>query len=233
MSHHSTKENPDKKASAKGIRKSVLKGTTTVLVIASLLTGIAFPGQEDINEEQAAASYRPAPVVMDVSELINAPVDDDADDEDEQKKQNIGFIARFRQILQSMPAPVKIIVITPLWAIGTALMTLISFLWNILFASPLGAFIASLAVGFAVLFGLFTATAKVFFPDIPIRKLLSKQTLLILGSAALVLSCFDAAAPLYWHQYPLAAALLKLILGGTVVGVLCMKTRKLLSKFPV
>jgi hypothetical protein len=171
---------------------------------------------------------------MDVDEFVNAPVDDDDDgDADEQKGVKTSAVARFRQAVMQLPQSVRILIITPLWVLGTAIMTVISFLWNTLFASPLAAFIASFAFGFAILTGLFAATAKMLFPDLPLRKILSGKNVLILGCLALVLSGIDAVAPVYWHQYPLVAALVKLVLGGTVIGILAKRTGKLLDKLNI
>lgn len=226
----------DKKADAylegkydpkKAARKNVLRGATTLLVAVSLLTGMAFTDPADIAEDKDAASYRSAPIVMDVDEFANTTIDDDAEDEDEDKSSKMGIVARFRQAVLSLNAPLRILIITPLWAIGTALMTVISFLWNIIFATPLGAFIASLAMGMLVLLGLFTATAHMLFPDVPLRDLLCRRNIIVLAITALLLSCIDAIAPIYWHQYPLAAALLKLIFGGTIIGILSVKTKNL------
>lgn len=212
----------------KELRKGALKGATTAVVVLSLLTGLAFSSPAEITEDQSAANYRPAPIVMDVDDFLNAPVDDDDGDEaDEQKSTRMGFFARFRQAVSTLPQSVRLLIIVPLWAAGTAIMTVISFLWNVIFSSPLGAFIASLFMGFAILTGLFTVTAKALFPDVPIRKILTRRNLLILGCLAVVLSGLDAVAPMYWHQYPLAAALLKFALGGTVIGWLANRTGKI------
>ncbi|MBQ6388779.1 MAG: hypothetical protein IJH90_04000 [Mogibacterium sp.] len=208
-------------------RKHIGRGITTTLVVLSLLTGLAFSSPADIVEDQSAASFRPAPIVMDVDDFVNATVDDDDGDADEQKGAKLSVIARFRQAVLSMPLSVRLLIVMPLWLIGTGILTMISFLWDVIFASPLGAFIASLALGFAIMLGLFTATAKMLFPDIPVRKLLTRQNLLAIGALALILSGLDAVAPLYWNKYPLAAALLKLVLGGTVIGLLANRTRKL------
>lgn len=212
------------------LRKEAVRGITTALVALSLLTGLAFSSPADIMEEQEAANYRPAPIVMDVDDFVNAPVDDDDDDADEQKGAKMGIVARFKQAVLSMPQSVRLVLVVPLWAVGTALMTLISFLWNVIFASPLGAFIASFAVGLAVLLGLFTATAKVLFPDLPVSKILCKRNVLIIAATALALSCVDAVAPMYWNQYPLAAAGVKLVIGASVIGILTYKTKNLFYK---
>ena len=167
---------------------------------------------------------------MEIDEFANAPVDDDADDADEEKSSRSGFMARFRQAILSMPQSVRLLIVTPLWLLGTALMTVIAFLWNVIFASPLGAFIASFAIGLAVLLALFTTTAKALFPDIPVKDLLSRNNIIIIAISALLLSGIDAVAPLYWHEYPLAAALVKLVLGGTVIGILSVKTKNLFRR---
>ena len=157
---------------------------------------------------------------MDVDDFVNAPVEDDEDDADEQKGSKMSISARFKQAVLTLPQSVRVLLVVPLWAAGTAILTMISFLWNVLFASPLGAFIASLALGFAIMLGLFTVTAKALFPDVPLRKILCRRNVIIIGCLALLLSGIDAVAPIYWSQYPLAAALVKLVLGGSVIGYL-------------
>lgn len=215
----------DPKAEA---RKITAKGVTTSLVVLSLLTGLAFSSPSDVTQDQTeAANFRPTPVVLDVDEFVSAPVEEDDEDGDEQKSTKLSFTARFRQAVLSLPQSVRMLLVVPLWAVGTAILTVITFLWNILFASPLGAFIASFALGFAIMLGLFTVTAKALFPDVPIRKILCRRNVIIVGCLALVLSGFDAVAPVYWHSYPLAAALVKLVLGGTVIGYLAHRTGKL------
>ena len=164
---------------------------------------------------------------MDVDDYLNSQLEDDDDDADEQKGAKQGVVARFKQAVLSLPSAVRLLIITPLWLLGTALMTMVSFLWNVIFASPLGAFIASFAMGFAVLIGLFAATAKILFPEIPLNKILSKRNILILAIAALSLAGIDAVAPLFWHQYPAVSALVKLGIGATVIGVLTMRTKAL------
>ena len=79
-------------------------------------------------------------------------------------------------------------------------------------------------------FVLFKYFRIVLFPDLPVSRMLRGRNILILGCLALILSVLDAAAPLYWNKYPLAAALLKLVLGGTVVGVLSVRTQKAFGK---
>ena len=210
------------------IHKTVVKGTTTVLLVASLLTGLAFSGPAEINEDQANSQLRQAPIVMEIDDYMNTSVDDD-DDADEQKNAKVGVVQKFKQAVLNLPASVRLLIITPLWAIGTAIMTAVSFLWNVIFSSPLGAFIASFAIGYAVLVGLFAVTAKMLFPNVPLKKILNKRNVLILGIAAVLLSFIDWMAPMYWHQYPAVAAAVKLGVGVFVIGTICYRFSKILN----
>ena len=234
------KKKLDKKADAylagkydpgKKLKKTAVRGAAAVVVAASLLAGSAFSDPAEIMEDQTAASYRQPPIVLDTSDFVNTPVEDDEDgNADEEKGAKSSIVSRFRQAVLSMPQSVRILIVSPLWLIGTALMTVVSFLWSTLFASPLGAFIASFALGFAMLTGLFAVTAKTLFPDLPLSRILSRKNVLILGCLAVLLSVFDAVAPMYWNKYPLAAALIKLALGGSVIGILTVRTRNLFCR---
>ena len=216
----------DPRAEAK---KTVVKGTTTALVVLSLLSGLAFSGPADINQDSAGTNLNQPPIVMEIDDYVNSEVDDD-DDADEQKGTKSSVVAKFRQAVLRLPSSVRLLIITPLWALGTALMTAVTILWNVIFSSPLGAFIASFAVGFAVLFGLFAITAKMLFPNLPLRKLLSKRNILVLGIAALLLSIIDSWAPNYWQHYPAAAAAVKLGIAVFVIGVISYRINKILNR---
>lgn len=211
-------------------KKVLVKGTTTLILVLSLLSGAAFSGPADINQDTAGSQINQPPIVMDIDDYASTTVDDDDDDADEQKTAKAGVVAKFRQAVLSLPSPVRLILITPLWAIGTAIMTAVSWLWGVIFSSPIGAFIASFAIGFAVLFGLFAVTAKMIFPNIPLRRLLSKRNILILAGTALTLSIIDALAPMYWHQYPLIAAAVKVLLAAVIMAIIFYRINKLIGK---
>ena len=94
--------------------KKVAKGATTALLVASLLTGLAFSGPSEINEEQAEAHLRQTPIVMDIDDYMNSDVDDD-DDADEQKGAKVGIVAKFKQAVLNLPQSVRLLIVTPLW----------------------------------------------------------------------------------------------------------------------
>lgn len=204
-------------------KRKTVKGIATVAVLASLLAGMAFSGPADIAQEANDIKYNTPPIVMDIDDYGNATVDDDDDDATEEKKNNGGFLSMFRQAVLSMPQILRILVVTPLWLIGTGLMTLA----GLIMSSPIGTFLISLAVGFGILVGLYAITAKTLFPDVPMKDILSKKNLTALAVAAIGLAAVDAVAPLFWKEYPLLSMLVKLLLGAGVIAILTMKVKKL------
>ena len=210
-------------------KKKVVKGATTAIVALSILSGLAFSGPAEINQSQIDTQLNQTPVVLDIDDYMSTNVDDDDDDADEQKGSKIGVVAKFKQAVLQLPQAVRLLIITPLWAVGTALMTAVSFLWNVIFSSPLGTFIASFAIGFGVLVALFAVTAKMLLPGVPLKKMLNKKTVLALGVTALLLAGVDAIAPMYWHEYPAISAVIKLGVGASVIALIITRFKKLLT----
>ena len=209
-------------------RKAVLKGVAAVAVLASLAAGILFSGPAEITPEVQQMSIKQPPIVMDIDDYGNATFDEDDEDAAQEKKG--GVISRIKTWISSLPTAVRLIIVTPLWAIGTAIITLLTVFGRTLFASPIGAFIISVAVGFAVLTGLFTVTAKALFPEVPLNKILTKEHLATLALASLALAGVDAVAPLIWAKYPFYAALVKLAVGGIVIALLSMRAKRLYNR---
>ena len=210
---------------ADNIKKKVVKTGTAAVVVAAILSGLVFSGTDEILQESSGEKYNRPPVILEIGEYANAEVDDADDDADEQKTTKLGIIARFKQAVLSLPRSVRLVIVAPLYLLGVGIMTGISFLWNIIFSTPIGAFIASFAAGFAILAGLYVATAKILFPEIPIRKLLTKKTVLAIASTAIILSVIDSIAPAYWHAYPFAAGMIKLVIGASVIGLISLRVR--------
>lgn len=200
-------------------QKKIVKITATVAVLASLAAGLIFGAADDITPELKQASINQPPVVMELDEFGNATVDDDDEDADEKKD---GFVVRLRQAIVSLPLAVRLLIVTPLWAIGTAIMTIVSWLW----ASPIGAFVTTVLVGFAVLVGLYAVTAKMLFPNVPLKKILSKGHLTTLFVVSLGIAGADMIAPLFWAKYPIASAGIKLGAGVLVIAILCSRVKK-------
>ena len=215
----------DLKSNGSNAKKKLVKVTAAVAVLASLAAGMLFNSVTDITPELKQTSINQPPIVMDIDEFGNATLDDDDDDATDEKKSNSGVVARIKQAVLSLPIAVRLLIITPLWLVGTAIMTLVSILGRAIAASPIGAFILSAVVGFGILLGLFTVTAKVIFPDVPLSKILTKGHVMTLLVVALGLAGADAVAPLFWAKYPIVSGAVKLGVGALVIGVLCNRVK--------
>lgn len=212
-------------------KKKAIKGVATAAVLVSFAVGMLFNSANDITPEQVQPSVNRPPIVMDIDEFANATVDDDDDDATDEKKASTGVVARIKQAMMKLPYSVRLLIITPLWVIGTVALTVLSVVWRALIASPIGVFLATAAAGFIILLALYVGTAKVLFPDVTLRKILSRGALISLGVVSLLLAGIDAIAPLLWGKYPFVSGLAKLAIGVSVVGILSAKAKKLSETF--
>ena len=208
-------------------KSKLIKGAATVTVLVSLVAGMLFNGATEITPELTRTQVNKTPIVMDIDEFVNATESDEDEDVSEKKG---GFIQRMKQAVFGLPLGVRLIVITPLWLLGTALITAASFIFKILIASPIGAFALMALVSWGVLVGVYAVTAKTLFPDVPMRQILSKGHITTLGVVALAIAGIDVVAPLFWDKYPLMSGLVKLGIGAAAIAALSARINKLRAK---
>ena len=128
--------------------------------------------------------------------------------------------------IQSLPLPVRALVLLPLWGIGEALTVLLSALWN----SPVGQFLLHFLLEIALLVGLFALVWKLLFPHVPLRKLFSKKTFPWLIVGALVIAAADALLAYYWEPWKVWRIVLLAVVGFVVLLVLY---RRITDKLPL
>ena len=96
----------------------------------------------------------------------------------------------FRERVVALPAPVKGLVLLPLWTLGAIANYALSLLLG-LFMKVFGGSILTFLFQFALIFGLFALALKLLFPDKKLKDLLTKKNLLWMAVAALVLTAAD------------------------------------------
>ncbi len=105
---------------------------------------------------------------------VTQVVGPDRADPEEASGQTEGHV--LRRALLRLPLAVRALVGLPLWGLGWGLLTLLSVLWPL--CSPaVGAVLRWIAPA-GVLLAVFAAAAKVLFPDLPLRRILSKRSVL-------------------------------------------------------
>ncbi|MBQ9647978.1 MAG: hypothetical protein IJV43_06420, partial [Oscillospiraceae bacterium] len=93
----------------------------------------------------------------------------------------------------------RLLVVLPLWALGTVILAAAGAAWTLL--SPAMGKIAGFALMLALLLGAFVLAAKAAFPDLPVKKLPSRRSLVALLLGAAALSAADAVLGAAWADY--------------------------------
>jgi len=117
----------------------------------------------------------------------------------------------------------------PLWAIGWAIWTVAGGLWTMLLGPIAGKAVSWLFL-LAALFGAVALGLKTVFPDLPLKKIFNKKSLLGLILGGLGLGVADLTVPMFWDGYEALAHVLRasgmaLIL-GTLAFVLVRRVLK-------
>ena len=128
--------------------------------------------------------------------------------------------------MQSLPLPVRALILLPLWGVGEVLAVLLSALWN----SPVGQFLLHNILEIALLVGLFALVWKLLFPHVPVRKLFSKKTFPWLLVGALLIAAADALLAYYWEPWKVWRIVALLAVGFVVILLLY---HRILDRLPL
>ena len=127
-----------------------------------------------------------------------------------------------RERIAALPAPVKGLVLLPLWTLGAIANYALSLLLS-LFAKVFGGSILTFLFQFALLFGLFALALKLLFPRKKLKDLLTKKSLLGMALAALALTTADMVLKTWYEPYAKVRALILLILALILLSLLAWR----------
>ena len=125
----------------------------------------------------------------------------------------------FREKVMALPAPVKGLVLLPLWTIGAIANYALSLLLG-LFAHVFGGSILTFLFQFALIFGLFALALKLLFPDKKLKDLLTRKNLLWMAASALVLTAADMILKTRYEPYARIRGLILLVLALVLLSLL-------------
>ncbi len=207
----------------KDLKKKLAKTGVALFTSASVLVGGAFPSPDALLADEQ--SLNPVVVYQNDSD---SDQDDDGDssseeEEEELSGESVGLRARLRQRILQLPLAVRVFVLVPMWALGWGIWTAATGLWSMLLGP-----IAGKALGWlfllAALLGVFALGMKTIFPDMPLKKILNKKSLLGILLGGLALGAADLTVPLFWDGYEQLAQIFRAsgaaIILGTVSFVL-------------
>ena len=179
------------------VKKTAAISAIALLTAASIVTGSLFESPAALLPEDGAPS-----VVYNMTTGLDGADDDDAgtpEDESGEARRRGGVRAVLRARILRLPLLVRLLVVLPLWAVGSALIAAAGAVWPML--SPVLGKIAGFALMLALLVGTFALAAKALFPDLPLKKLLSRRSLVALLLGAAGLSVADAVLGAAWADY--------------------------------
>ena len=127
-----------------------------------------------------------------------------------------------RERIISLPAPVKGLVLLPLWTVGAVANYALSLLLG-LFARIFGGSILTFLFQFALLFGLFALALKLLFPGKKLRDLLTRRNLLLMAVSALVLTAADMLLKTWYEPYAKVRSLILLVMALVLLSLLAWR----------
>ena len=180
----STKDETKKKAAA-------------IAVSAAMLAGGAAAATDLPSDDNAyLAALNPKPVVQ----MIDEAADDQVVVQDEDSQKKVQQNQRSQTIAKALLAP--------FYAAGTAIMKLGEMFLAGVLAPVLGVIVNWLIMA-AVVLGILAACLKIAFPNIPLRKMLTKKGIIFVLIVTAVFSAACGIIPIIWPEAGLWVFILK------------------------
>lgn len=217
-----------KKIRLKKIKLSRIKKRATASAVAGatvlgIVLGSTFDSPAELLERELLSSR---PAVTDV--FISDSADDDSGDDaalaGEEKKKNLR--TRFREQVLTMPYYVRACVGLPLWCLGWLILSAAGHLWEPVLSPLLSVLVNALCVGGIVAAALIS-TVKTAFPEMPIKKILSRRSLSTVFIGALLFGIAGTLMQLFWPEYE---RLRNIAEGGIMLAVLTAAAVPLLRR---
>ncbi len=204
----------------KDYKKKAVKAGVAVVTSASVLMGGLFSSPDALLAQEQ--NLNPAAITQnDNDNDQNGDEDEESDQEEEEVSgESVGLRAALRQRILGLPLAVRVFVLVPLWAIGWAIWTVAGGLWTMLLGPMAGKAVSWLFL-LAALLGAAALGLKTVFPDMPLKKIFNKKSLLGLILGGLGLGAADLTVPLFWDGYETLANVLKATGMALILGTVC------------
>ncbi|HCU08562.1 MAG TPA: hypothetical protein DF480_06335 [Clostridiales bacterium] len=213
------KKEENKEAKPSKNKRKIATASMGLLVAAALVVGTMIPSASDV--VSPAGIIDPPAIVL---QLDDAQMTEEEQTAPENRKA-ARLSERIKGWILGLPQGIRVMLVLPLWGLGTFLSAAASTLWAGLFSPALG-FAVSWLLGAAVLLGTFGLGAKLLFPNLPLKKIFNRKNLIALGGMALLLVAADGILPLYWPEYTAISAAVKALLSLGLIALLLLRLKK-------
>ena len=177
--------------------KRVRQGLITTLTSASVLIGTTFNSSQDILNEFEK------PVEPHVKNLNNENI---LDTNKVSSKSNI-----LKNIIYKIPVNIRLYIFVPLWFLGTGIIYVVEMFLKII--TPFAHILTNFVIHLLLMSLVVIICIKLLFPDLPLKKILNKKTLLLIIIGSIALSICDLIMPFIFDKYRLYRNISKLIIG--------------------
>ena len=200
----------------KDIKKKAIKAGVAVVTSASVLVGGLFSSPDALLAPEQ--DLNPVAISQNDNDQDGDEEDEESEEEEEEiESEAIGLLAKLRLKLLQLPLAVRVFVLVPLWAIGFTIWTVAGGLWTTLLGPIAGKAVSWLFL-LAALLGAVALGMKAVFPDLPLKKIVNKKSILGLVLGGLALGVADLTAPMFWDGYEALAHVLKATGMAAVLG---------------
>lgn len=184
-------------------KKRAAATAAAVIAAAGTVLGGSFDSPTDLLDDDDDI-LNPSPVVeYAINDDGIADGGDDTGEADEDSRRS-----RVRRVVKSLPTGVRAVVGVPLWCVGWLLITLASTLWGAVLSPALGTVLKWVCAA-AIMLLVLLVMLKIVFPDMPLKKIFNKKSILtaLIGIAAV--GVLDAALRFFLPEQRTAAELLR------------------------
>ena len=226
-------ESTEKKAESrlkrrlKKIRRHTVQSAIALAASAGVLIGGLFNSPADLLQDPTTGVDRalaPAAIEMVIDESDEDPdPDTDGGDggdaaaqaDDEEKRR--GVKGALRSIILKTPKSIRAVFGIPMWAVGCALIALFNAVLSALLSPVLAALLGWVLTA-AVILLCIVGTVKTVLPDVPMKKILNKNTILIVVCGVAFFAAADSILPLVWTGYAAVRNILRFTGAGAVLA---------------
>ena len=180
-------------------KKKALKAGVAAVTSAGVLLGGLFSSPDALLAPEQ--DLNPVAIVQNDNDGDDLDSGDDGESEEqEERRERTGLRAALRQRILRLPLAVRVFVLVPLWALGWGIWTAASGLWTMLLGPIAGKAVSWLFL-LAALLGAAALGMKAIFPNMPLKKIFNKKSLLGLLLGGLGLGVADLTVPMFWDGY--------------------------------
>lgn len=201
-----------------GIKKKIAVTGASAAVSLSVLLSMLFSSPADMLPSSKNPAQLPtAEIAVSVAESEDCLAFGSGDAAEDEKKSRRGLFARLRSLFLQAPVAVRALVGVPLWALGWLITSAVSLLWANVLSPAMGTIVSWLLFAGLLLLA-FIFACRVMFPDIPVKKILSRRNILTLILGAAVLCASNFVVPLFWDGWDDVSVYVRL--GGSLLLIL-------------